>query len=42
MKVGISSTGAVTNGAFGTGAVTVSSGGAIDLNTYTVANALTL
>ena len=34
--------GSVTNGAFGTGSVTVNTTGAIDLNTYTVANALTL
>ena len=38
----ISSTGSITNGAFGTGAVTVNSGGAIDLNSYTLANALSL
>ncbi|NBV93297.1 MAG: hypothetical protein EBT29_02345, partial [Proteobacteria bacterium] len=41
-KVGISSTGTVTNGAFGTGSVTVNSAGAIDLNSYSVANALSL
>ncbi|NCV08504.1 MAG: hypothetical protein EBW51_07945, partial [Actinobacteria bacterium] len=35
VKAGIPSTGSVTNGAFGTGSVTVSSGGAIDLNTFT-------
>ncbi|NBZ97539.1 MAG: hypothetical protein EBS46_02025, partial [Proteobacteria bacterium] len=42
VKAGISSTGSVTNGAFGTGSVTVNSAGAIDLNSYTVANALSL
>ncbi len=42
VKVAISSTGSITNGAFGTGAVTVNSGGGIDLNSYTLANALSL
>ena len=42
IQAGISSTGSVTNGALGTGSVTVSSGAALDLNTYTVANALSL
>ena len=42
IQAGISSTGSVTNGALGTGSVTVSSGAGLDLNTYTVANALSL
>ena len=42
VKAGIAPVGSITSGAFGTGSVTVSSGGAIDLNTYTVPNLLSL
>jgi autotransporter-associated beta strand protein len=42
LKAGISSTGSVTNGPFGTGTVTVSSGYTLDLNGYSLANALNL
>ncbi len=41
LKAGLSTTGSVTNGPFGTGAVTVASGAALDLNGKTIANAVT-
>jgi autotransporter-associated beta strand protein len=42
LKAGVSSTGSVTNGPFGTGTVTVADGAALDLNGQTIANALTI
>ncbi|WP_215299723.1 autotransporter-associated beta strand repeat-containing protein, partial [Polynucleobacter sp. AP-Nino-20-G2] len=42
LQAGIASSGSVTNGPFGTGAVTVSSGYTLDLNGFNIANALTL
>jgi autotransporter-associated beta strand protein len=42
LRAGISSTGTVTNGPFGTGLVTVGSGFTLDMNSFTVANALSL
>ncbi|MEX0448647.1 YDG domain-containing protein [Spiribacter sp. 221] len=42
VEAGASSTGSVTSGPFGTGTVSASGGGAIDLNGQTIANALSL
>lgn len=42
LKLGIASTGSITNGAVGTGGVTVENGGALDLAGYSFANALDL